>query len=257
MDAAAEYLLKIRATGEKIADLPSAFRPRSLEDAYAIQCRLLEKSRTDTMGWFVALTNPEMQSIHRAAGPIYGCILRPNLHRSPGVVLLRDSTRSVTVEAEYAFRMKKSLRPGAVYSEAVVLEAVESVVPMLEFVDSTFEDITAVDVSSLVADNGADGQIVLGTEARNVSSTEVLSDPVRVSINGERVAEGHPSNVMGNPIGILTWFVNERTRSGRVIRQGEIIGTGNCLQRYSFGRAKDSVYADFGRLGTVSATLDS
>ena len=35
---------------------------------------------------------------------------------------------------------------------------------MLEFVDSIFEDMTAVDVASLVADNGADGQIVLGQE---------------------------------------------------------------------------------------------
>jgi 2-keto-4-pentenoate hydratase len=74
-------------------------------------------------------------------------------------------------------------------------------------------------------------------------------------VNGVQVAEGHPSNVMGGPLQVLTWFVNERTKGGQVVREDEIVGTGNCLQRYCFGHAGDSVYADFGSLGSVSATL--
>jgi 2-keto-4-pentenoate hydratase len=253
IDAAADYLLRMRSSGDKIADLPGAFRPGSLDEAYAIQQRLMTKMPTTSIGWFVALTSPEMQSVHRAAGPIYGRILRPNLHRSPGAVLLRDSKRSVTVEAEYAFRMARDLMPGLTYTEAAVNAAIRSVVPMLEFVDSMFEDMTAVDVASLVADNGADGQIVLGQEVLGLSSAELLTDPARVFVNGVCVAGGHPSNVMGGPLKVLTWFVNERTKSGQVVREGEIIGTGNCLQRYCFGRAGDAVYADFGRLGSVSA----
>jgi 2-keto-4-pentenoate hydratase len=255
IDAAADYLLRIRSIGDKIVDLPGAFRPGSLDEAYAIQHRLVAKLPTSSIGWFVALTSPEMQSVHRASGPIYGRILRPNLHRSPGVVLLRNSERSVTVEAEYAFRMARDLTPDLPYTEAAIAGAIRSVVPMLEFVDSIFEDMTAVDVASLVADNGADGQIVLGREVEGLSPAELLTDPARVLVNGVQVAEGHPSNVMGGPLRVLTWFVNECTKGGRVVRQGEIVGTGNCLQRYCFGRAGDAVYADFGSLGSVSATL--
>jgi 2-keto-4-pentenoate hydratase len=69
------------------------------------------------------------------------------------------------------------------------------------------------------------------------------------------VAAGHPSNVMGGPLGVLTWFVNEHTKGGQVIREGEVVGTGNCLQRYCYGRAADGVNADFGSLGSVSVTL--
>ena len=196
-----------------------------------------------------------MQAVHRASGPIYGRILRPNLHRSPGVALLRDSERLATVEAEYAFRMATDLMPGLTYTEAMVARAIRSVVPMLEFVDSIFKDMTAVDVASLVADNGADGQIVLGQEVEGLSPAELLNDPVRVLVNGVQVAAGHPSNVMGGPLRVLTWFVNERTKSGDAVREGELVGTGNCLQRYCFGRPGDAVYADFGCLGSVSATL--
>jgi 2-keto-4-pentenoate hydratase len=255
IDAAADYLLRIRIGGEKIVDLPGSFRPGSLDEAYAIQRRLVAKFPASSVGWFVALTSPEMQSVHRAPGPIYGRILRSNLHRSPGVVLLRDSERSVTVEAEYAFRMARDLTPGLTYTESVVAGAIRSVVPMLEFVDSIFEDMTAVGVASLIADNGADGQIVLGQDCERLSPAELLTDPVRVSVNGVPVAEGHPSNVMGGPLRVLTWFVNERTKGGQVIREGEIVGTGNCLQRYCYGRAGDGANADFGSLGSVSVTL--
>jgi 2-keto-4-pentenoate hydratase len=54
---------------------------------------------------------------------------------------------------------------------------------------------------------------------------------------------------------VLTWFLNERTKGGQVVREGEIVGTGNCLQKYCFGRPGDIVHADFGRLGSISATL--
>jgi 2-keto-4-pentenoate hydratase len=255
IDAAADYLLRIRSSGDKIVDLPGAFQPGSLDEAYAIQHRLVAKLTTSSIGWFVALTSPEMQSVHRASGPIYGRILRPSLHRSPGIALLKDSDRSVTVEAEYAFRMARDLTPGVTYKEAAVAGAIRSVIPVLEFVDSIFEDMTVVDVASLVADNGADGQIVHGHEVEGFSPAELLTDPVRVWVNGVQVAEGHPSNAMGGPLRVLTWFVNERTKGGEVVREGEIVGTGNCLQRYCFGRVRDAVYADFGSLGSVSATL--
>jgi 2-keto-4-pentenoate hydratase len=255
IDAAADYLLRIRNSGDKILEIPNSFRPGSLDEAYVVQRRLVAKLTTSSVGWFVALTTPEMQAVHRASGPIYGRILRQNLHRSPGVALLRDSERSATVEAEYAFRMARDLFPGVAYTEAAVARAVRSVVPMLEFVDSIYEDMTAVDVASLIADNGADGQIVLGQEFEGLPPAELLSDPVHVSVNGAQVAEGHPSNVMGGPLRALTWFVNEHTRGAQIVREGEIIGTGNCLQRYCFGRPGDAVYADFGSLGSVSAIL--
>jgi 2-keto-4-pentenoate hydratase len=255
IDAAADHLFKVRTSGDKIAALPDVFRPASLDEAYAIQRRLVAKLPASSVGWFVALTSPEMQSVHRASGPIYGRILLSNLHRSPGVVVLRNPVRPVTVEAEFAFRMGRDLAPALTYTEAEVAGAIRSVVPMLEFVDSTFEDMTAVDVASLVADNGAEGQIVLGQEVEGVSPADLLTDAARVSVNDARIAEGHPSNVMGGPVRVLTWFVNERTRGGQVVREGEIVGTGNCLQRYCFGRAGDLVHADFGSLGSISATL--
>src|SRR5262245_55150539 len=123
ISAAAEFLLRMRSNGRKITDLPDAFRPASLNDAYAIQSCLVAKLATSSVGWFVALTSPEMQAVHRASGPIYGRILRSNLHRSPGVVGLRSSERSVTVEAEYAVKMARDLTPGPAYTEAVVSEA--------------------------------------------------------------------------------------------------------------------------------------
>jgi 2-keto-4-pentenoate hydratase len=257
IDAAADHLFKVRTSGDRIAALPDVFRPASLDEAYAIQRRLVAKFPASSVGWFVALTSPEMQSVHRAAGPIYGRILLSNLHRSPGVVVLRNPERPVTVEAEFAFRIGKDLAPGRTYTEVEVARAIKSVIPMLEFVDSTFEDMTAVDVASLVADNGAEGQIVLGQEVEGVSPADLLTDAARVSVNHAQIGEGHPSNVMGGPVQVLTWFVNERTRGGQAVRQGEIVGTGNCLQRYCFGRAGDVVHAEFGNLGLISATLAS
>jgi len=258
IEAASEYLLKARRACKKIANLPFDLRPQSLEDGYAIQHSLLSKLATAYAGWFVALTSAEMQHVHRAQGPIYGRILNLNIQTSPGVVVLNNVMQPVTVEAEYGFRIGRELAPRtASYTEAEVADAIEAVIPMLEFVDSNFENLMTVDVASLVADNAAEGHIVLGGDIKASSPAELLDDPALLMINGRCAAEGHPSKSMGSPIRVLTWFVNELIKRGSGICTGEIVGTGNCLDRYCFGTASDVVIADFGRLGSVSAALNA
>ncbi|MGF7163633.1 2-keto-4-pentenoate hydratase [Rhodoligotrophos appendicifer] len=254
IEFAADYLLKVRRDGGKITDLPITCRPQSLVEAYAIQRSLLRKLDTEPAGWFVALTNADMQKVHGATMPIYGRILRSNVLSSPGKVPLSSATRSATVEAEFAFRMACDLPPRAIpYSEAEVSNAIKSVIPILEFVDSLYESLTAVDVTSLVADNGADGFIVLGKETEEPAFCELLEHPVRLTINDRFVDDG----AMGNPIRDLAWLCNDLMLGGSHLRAGEIIGTGNCLGSYSFGKAGDVVNADFGRLGSVTAVLGS
>jgi 2-keto-4-pentenoate hydratase len=63
IDAAADNLLRVRSSGSKIVALPDVFRPASLDEAYAIQRRLVAKLPAGSVGWFVALASPEMQSL--------------------------------------------------------------------------------------------------------------------------------------------------------------------------------------------------
>ena len=149
------------------------------------------KLTANSIGWFVAL----ISSRDAVGAPRVGTDLwthpASKFAQEPWSCPVEElRAGSVTVEAEYAFKMAKDFTPGLAYTEVAVLEAISSVVPMLEFVDSVFEDMTAVDVASLVADNGADGQIVLGQEIEGLSPVKLLTDPTHVAVNGVRIRGG-------------------------------------------------------------------
>ena len=66
IDQASALLEAARFGGRTMPEIPNHCRPRSLDDAYAVQDRLAARLGWDVGGWFCACTNPRMQ---RQLGP--------------------------------------------------------------------------------------------------------------------------------------------------------------------------------------------
>ena len=113
----------------------------------------------------------------------------------------------------------------------------------------------AVDGPSLVADNGTDGVLVLGAPTADWQSVHRGNVATRLLADGQMLSPGSGASVMGDPLNALIWLANELSKRGHGLKAGETVNTGNCLARYCFARAGQTVVADCGPLGSATAHL--
>ena len=86
VEQAARLLQSARIENCLLDSIPASIRPRTLEDAYAIQDRLIELLDADVGGWFCACTNPVIQSLLGLAEPYYARLLQDVILSEPATL---------------------------------------------------------------------------------------------------------------------------------------------------------------------------
>lgn len=254
IERAAKILRDARVDNYLIDSLPEDATPRTVDDGYAVQRRLLELLPEEGAGWLLGLTNEYMQNIFHTDAPYYARILRPNLHSSP-VSFRADAFLTRGIECEVVFRMSESLPPrGRPYDQEEVADAVVSMSPSIEVVNAHFADWLNLDLPNIIADNGTDGALVVGPAVEDWRSIDRVNLPVVVRINGEVRSEGKGANALGDPLKALTWLANALNARGTGLKAGEVINTGTCTV-LQHAEAGDEAHATFGDLGEVRVTF--
>ncbi|HEX2114663.1 MAG TPA: hydratase, partial [Alphaproteobacteria bacterium] len=148
--------------GNLLPELPVYCRPRTSAEAYRIQDLLAEELGVPVGGWKIGCTSAAARKILKSRGPFAGRIFAPRIFES-GVTLPGSAYPMRGLEGEFAFRLKKALPPRRrAYTLREVTDAVGSLHPAIEIVDSRFTDWLKVGVPSLIADQGCNGALVLG-----------------------------------------------------------------------------------------------
>jgi 2-keto-4-pentenoate hydratase len=254
IDLAARLLRDARLGNYQLDALPEEATPQSLADGYAVQERLLELLGTELAGWLLGLTNTYMQRTFHVDQPYYARVLAPNLHRSPAR-FRGNAFLTRGIECEIAFRMARDLPPrGHPYTIMDVAGAVAAMLPAVEVVNAHFADWLALDLPSILADNGTDGALVCGVEQADWRAIDRANLPVTLQVNGKVVAAGRGGNALGDPLAALAWLANTLAAQGQGLRAGEIINTGTCTELINAGPG-DEVHATFGALGEVRIAL--
>ena len=254
--AAARRLFDEHRAGERFTGLAPDLRPRSLEEAHAIQDRLQalneEHGLGPLAGWKVALTTPVMQQLAGIGHPCAGGIHETYVYRSPVTLNTRDYVR-IGIEAEIAVRLSANLAGGG-HTRDSVAGAVGALAPAIEIVDDRACDYDSLDGLSLVADNAFNFGIVLGPETADWTGLDVPALRGRLAINGEIVGEGAGSAVMGHPFEALAWLANDLASRGRGLRAGDVVMTGSIVAT-KWPSAGDEVVVDLDALGEVRLNL--
>jgi 2-keto-4-pentenoate hydratase len=235
--------------GIKLPELPERCRPRSAAEAYRVQDLLAEELGFPVGGWKIGCTSAAARKILKSRGPFAGRVFATRIFES-GATLPDSAYPMRGLEGEFAFRLKSALPPRKrAYTQAEVTAAIGSLHPAIEIVDSRYADWLKVGVPSLIADQGCNGALVLGTAVPRWRQLNLEKAAVKMLINGRVVGEGSGADCLGHPVKALTWLANLlRTRRG--IAAGAVVSTGTCS---GFQRAEpgDAVRADFGRIGAV------
>jgi|MDTC01.2.fsa_nt_gb 2-oxo-3-hexenedioate decarboxylase/2-keto-4-pentenoate hydratase len=253
---AAAALAAARRRRRRLPGLDEHIELDSLLDAYAIQHRLVQSWGGRTAGWKVGCTNPVAQKQLGVDEPFRGQVLAQAVHESPATLAGNDFIMRV-IEPEFAFRLARDLPArDAPYDGDGVAAAVGELVPVIEIVDSAYQDWLSVGAPSLIADNGCFGGLVLGRAVSDWQGLDLGSHTVRGFLNGNQVVEGSGANVMGHPLNSLAWLANDLASVGLSLAAGEIVSTGVCSGFFT-AEPGDSASADFGELGEVSVAFSA
>jgi 2-keto-4-pentenoate hydratase len=155
--ALAAMLLAARRDGQPIADLPAELVPATAAEAYAVQDRVTS-ALGPIAGWKVGAGSPPATP---NCAPLLADLVAPSPARWPAARFRRRG-----VEAELAFRFAIALKPRArPYGEDEVWDAVASLHPAIEVVESRFALFPAFDPLALLADHQSNGAFCYGAAA--------------------------------------------------------------------------------------------
>ncbi len=257
---AAQILLQARINKKPIGHLPECCCPENIDDAYNCQKELthlmLKTFGGRTVGYKIGCTNQTAQNLLTVDGPFYGPLISPFVYESPAKLTFRDYFMRV-IEPEFAFQMAHDLPAREQkYTGEEVSEAVASVVPAIEVVDSRYQDWTENNSLSLIADNACNAAWIHGKPNPEWTTFDLANHSVDLIVNGMAVRKGSGYLPMNNPLNALTWLTNVLSNQGKGLSAGDWVSTGTTCEVY-LAKLGDRIVADFGQIGSVELNFIS
>ena len=261
LNDSADRLFQAELDGKQIGLLSATFPEMTMDDAYKVQSALVERKIADgrkLIGWKIGLTSKAMQAALNIDIPDSGVLL-DNMLFDNGARIPADRFIQPRIEAEIAFVMKQGLS-GPNVSVDDVLQATDYVVPSLEILDTRILRLdpksgktrTIVDT---IADNAANGGIVLGGERISPADVDMRWMGAIVSRDGEVEETGLGAGVLNQPALGIAWLANRLAEYGDQIKPGEIVLSGSFIRPIE-AIPGCHIEADFGPHGMVNCYFE-
>lgn len=218
--AAAKLLLDARARQTTIAGLPDACRPATAEQAYAIQDAVAFELGP-IGGWKVGAKGI---SDEPTCAPLPAATVMAGPGKlASGLYPLRG------IEAEIAFRLRHDLpsreQP---YTLAEVLDAVGSVHPAIEVVESRYTDRTQADPLSGLADAASHGALIYGDGRCTDLAIKQSEQTAELYFDAQQVVHETGANPAVDVLRLLVWLANHVASRHDGLKAGQIVTTGSC-----------------------------
>ncbi len=251
---AAHLLAGAWLRGEHLPGLPDGCRPSNRAQGYAVQA-LWPGVAGRVAGWKIAATSEAGQRHIHVSGPIAGPVFA---HRvvAHGATVSLAANRMRVAECEIVFRFGRTLAPRAQgWTQGEVLAAIESVHPGIEVPDSRFVHFESAGEAQLIADCACSNDMVLGAPVpADARVLDLAGLAVQARVSDGRTPQGVGSNVLGDPVRALVWFVNEIGAAGQAVERGQFLTTGACVPPIPVEPGQ-RVEADFGWVGRIAASF--
>lgn len=235
-------------TGRPIDPLSAEDPTLTVDDAYAIQRELVashEAAGRTVTGRKIGLTSVAIQEQLGVDSPDFGVLFDTHTFGSGDTVSLAQLDPILPrIEAEIGFVLSRPLAgPGVTAQD--VRDATAGVMPVFELIDSRIVDwkITLVDT---VADNASSLGAVVASHVTLPDAGPLEHVRMTITRDGEVVAAGEGSAVLGDPAVAVAWLANELGRRGDELPAGEPILSGSLSAAVDL--VPGTYVADFGHL---------
>ncbi|MDP5226437.1 MULTISPECIES: 2-oxo-hept-4-ene-1,7-dioate hydratase [Arthrobacter] len=256
IESIADELVEAGRSRTPVPLLHSRYEGMDVEDSYAVQ--KLWASRLQAQGRRVAgrkigLTSKAMQAATGITEPDYGVIF-DDMVLGNGSVLEWKRYTHPRVEVELAFRLGKDLQGRALSGRDTsvfdVLDATDYVVPALEILDSRIE-MQGRTIVDTIADNAAMGAMVVGGRPVRPHDVDLRWVSALLYRNQEIEETGVAAGVLNHPATGVAWLADKLAQHGQSLTAGDLVLAGS-FTRPAWVYEGDTVYADYGPMGTVT-----
>lgn len=239
-------------TGAPIEPLSATTPGLTVDDAYAIQLAQVAAWQAEgrrIRGHKVGLTALAMQRQLGVDQPDYGHLF-DDMFFLDSAPIPAGRFIAPRVEPEFAFVLSRPLAgPGITIADAI--RAVDCVLGSIEIIDSRIAD-WKIGLVDTIADNASSGGVVLGSRPMRLDELNLVTAGCTLTKNGVVVGTGAGGAVLGSPLNALVWLANRLGDLGTQLDEGAVVLPGSICAAVPVA-AGDSVTADFGPLGTVTA----
>lgn len=243
-----EYLFSAEKEQREVVRITEQYPDLSIEKAYEIQEKLVERRGARRIGIKLGLTSKakqEMMGVHEA---IYGYLTHDMLALEWEPVEYQTFIHP-KAEPEIAFMMAEDLQ-GTDVSAEDVLRATKYVAPAIEIIDSRYLNFKFT-LADVIADNCSSSRFIVGSKWVSPKVLNLGDIGMVMSKNGEVAQTGSSAAVLGHPAASVAWAVNKLGEAGKGVKKGDIILSGAISEAISF-KPQDTIVVQFAELGSVS-----
>ena len=223
----------------------------SLDDAHGICEGNIQKRLSageKIAGFKVGFTNIPVREKMGLPDSTYGYIMDSMVVES-GAELKMDALIAPKIECEICLRLGRAIT-GKGLSVEEILDATEGVSASFEICDARIKDWKSP-YPDFFADNGFSARVVLPGVWHPVKGVNLLTESVRLTQDGRRVAEGRGELAMGHPAKAVVWLADQLAARGRGLKAGQFVMTGTLTPITPIERGSTYV-ARFSTLGEVN-----
>jgi 2-oxopent-4-enoate/cis-2-oxohex-4-enoate hydratase len=212
--------------GEVLEPLTNRHADITIEDAYAIQQRMLSRrieAGEAVIGKKIGVTSKAVQNMLGVHQPDFGW-LTDGMVYNEGEAIPMSTLIQPKAEGEIAFVLKEDIQgPGV--TAADVLRATEGVMACFEIVDSRIRD-WKIKIQDTVADNASCGVFVLGSALVDPRDVDLVTCGMVLEKNGEIVVTGAGAATLSSPVNAVVWLINMLGSLGIGLKAGEVVLSG-------------------------------
>jgi 2-keto-4-pentenoate hydratase len=222
------------------------------QEAYRVQRQVLDafvKAGDEIVGHKAGLTNAAAQARFDMFEPVAGSLLKSQLKNTATFVPKRKY-KGLMVEMEIGFELKLTIR-SVPRSVEELKSKVRQVYPIVELPNLHYAPADQITGADIIATNVAAATVIKG-RPRPVDSFDLNAVEATLTHNGEPVASGQGSDVMGDQWEALLWLVRNRLNKGYAVKRDDLLITGVMGKMVAVESGR--YVADFGPLGKVSFT---
>ena len=210
----------------------------TLESAYCVQEKLnflINRKYKDKIGYKVGFTGKASQEMFDIDTPAVGTLYEhmfvennSNLDYGFGFRPLIEPDLMVIVKSEEIMKATTNME---------ILEELESIHPYIEIASLRFEKGTKINGNMLIAANMLASKMVIGEGVEVKANTEFMNKikglkSIFKDNKGNIIQESPVSNLMGNPINVMSWLIKHFKEKNISLKKGDKISLGSVGKLY-------------------------